>query len=340
MLQAGIKTSGITLTLAVLAFVSAIPGISQTPAWQQETQAATWRARDSQAQLVYQNQMWILGGWFKSDEAPPRDIWRSRNGKDWELVNENAPWKHSDFPMAVVFKGRMWMMGGWYNGRLPGHEAGNELWSSADGINWRQEGKAPWSARLAGALVEFKGKLWLFGGTENYYFGDGSSLKNDIWVSEDGWSWTRVAASSAWSPRAYHQVIAHQGKLYLMGGGNYTPSYEARNDVWVSENGKDWKQLTERAPWHGRIWFTTAVYRGHIWILGGWSNNPSKNWDDAWYSRDGVNWTKYANGDTTWKERHAHATFVYRDKLWVAGGMTPPLVNDVWSLSLPKKWKP
>ncbi len=39
-----------------------------------------------------------------------------------------------------------------------------------------------------------------------------------------------------------------------------------------------------------------------------------------------------------WKERHELSAFVFKDKIWVAGGMTPPLVNDVWSLQVPKKW--
>lgn len=39
-----------------------------------------------------------------------------------------------------------------------------------------------------------------------------------------------------------------------------------------------------------------------------------------------------------WKERHEPSAFVFQDKIWIAGGMTPPLVNDVWSLKLPKDW--
>lgn len=318
-----------------------LPGMTraQTPGWEKLADSVSWQPRDSQGQVVFRDAMWLFGGWFRSDQAPPRDVWRSENGTDWKRVTSEAPWKHSDFPMAVAFKGKMWMMGGWYNGRLPGHEAGNEIWSSTDGATWKLEGNAPWSPRLAGALVEFNGQLWLFGGTENYYFGDEKSLKNDIWSSEDGVKWKKVGDSAAWSPRAYHQVVALNNKLYLMAGGNYTPTYQAHRDVWVSENGADWIPATGEAPWHERLWFTSVVYREHLWILGGWSNNPSKNWDDAWYSKDGRHWTRFES-NTKWKERHAHFTLVYKDKIWVAGGMTPPLVNDLWRLSLPENWVP
>ena len=41
-----------------------------------------------------------------------------------------------------------------------------------------------------------------------------------------------------------------------------------------------------------------------------------------------------------WRERHEHSAYVFRDKLWIAGGMIPPLNSEVWSLSLPADWKP
>lgn len=311
---------------------------AQKPEWVRETGNAAWQARDSQGELVYKNKLWILGGWFNSKEAPPRDVWNSADGKDWKLVNRNAPWIHSDLPMSVTFKNKMWMMGGWYNGRLDGHSAGNAVWSSTDGTNWKSETeRAPWSARAAGALVEFKGQMWLLGGTENYYFGDQKSLKNDVWSSSDGKNWKLATSAAPWPPRAYHQAAVLNGRIYVFGGGNYVPEYMAFNDVWSSEDGINWIQETAAAPWHERIWFSSVVYRNRIWILGGWSNNPYKNWADVWYSEDGKNWQPYETPGS-WQGRHEPSAFVFKDKIWIAGGMVPPLTNDVWSLQIPKKW--
>jgi hypothetical protein len=36
-----------------------------------------------------------------------------------------------------------------------------------------------------------------------------------------------------------------------------------------------------------------------------------------------------------WKARHEHFAFVFKDKLWIAGGHAKPLSNEVWSLHLP-----
>jgi hypothetical protein len=308
------------------------------PGWVKETEQAAWQPRDSQGELVYKKKLWILGGWFNSHEAPPRDVWSSADGKKWESVTQSAPWIHSDLPMSVVYKNKMWMMGGWYNGRLQGHSASSQVWASKDGKNWRSiTGDAQWTPRAAAAIVNFKGKMWILGGTENYYFGSEKSLRNDVWYSSDGKHWKMATASAGWAPRAYHQAAVLNGKMYVFGGGNYVPEYKAFNDVWSSEDGIHWAQETSEAPWHERIWFSSVVYRNHIWLLGGWSNNPYKNWEDVWYSRDGKNWKQLASPNG-WKGRHEPSAFVFQDKIWIAGGMVPPLANDVWSLQLPPDW--
>jgi hypothetical protein len=306
--------------------------------WILEDPHADWQPRDSQGELVYNNHLWILGGWFDSYEKPPRDVWSSKDGRTWQLINKSAPWIHSDLAMSIVFKNKMWMMGGWYNGRLKGHSASNKVWYSKDGVRWTQEAKdAAWSPRLAAAVIIFKGKLWLMGGTENYYFGDAKSIKNDVWYSSDGKNWELATPHAAWSPRAYLQAAVLNGKMYIFGGGNYVPGYFAKNDVWCTKDGVHWTEVCHHAPWHERIWFSSVVYRNRIWIMGGWSGNPFRNWSDVWYSKDGQNWNQLQS-EVVWKARHEASAFVFDDKIWIAGGNTPPLVNDIWSLKLPDDW--
>ncbi len=310
-------------------------GQTSNLSWKLETEHAAWQARDSQGEVVYKNKLWILGGWFNSFEAPPRDVWQSANGKDWKMLTGNAPWKHSDLPFTTVFKNRMWLMGGWFNGRLPGYSASSEVWHSGNGKKWKLATATPgWTPRAAAATVVFKDKMLVLGGTENYYFGDSTSLKNDVWATSDGKKWDQLTEKAPWSPRAYHQAVVLKDRIYVMGGGNYVPDYHATHDVWSSADGVHWELETAHAPWHERLWFSSVVYRDRIWVIGGWSNNPYKNWSDVWYSENGKDWHQLQTGPA-WKERHELSAFVFQDKLWVAGGMVPPLVNDVWSLFIP-----
>lgn len=306
---------------------------TSTPNWVKVTGDAGWQARDSQGEVVYKDQLWIFGGWFNSLLPAPRDVWSSPDGKNWKCVTEEAAWKHSDLSMSVVFKDRMWFMGGWYNGRLEGHCAGNEVWSSTDGANWEQATPhAAWTPRLAAGIVNFKGKMWILGGTENYFFGTDDDLRNDVWSSSDGEHWEQVTANAPWSPRAYHQAVVHDGKIWVFGGGNYVPEHHACNDVWCSEDGEHWEQVTEAAPWGSRLWFFSVVYRDRIWVLGGWSE-PTDNYGDVWYSKDGKNWTELKS-DVIWKARHEQSAYVFQDKIWVAGGHARPLDSEVWSLQV------
>ena len=159
-----------------------------------------------------------------------------------------------------------------------------------------------------------------------------------MWSSADGKAWKLETTTAAWSPRAYHQAVTLGGKMYVLGGGNYVPAYHAKNDVWSSVDGVTWTCETEAAPWAPRLWFSAAVYRGRIWVLGGWSKEKD-NFGDVWHSTDGKTWQRLET-TTCWKARHEHSVLVFKDKLWVAGGHARPLSNEVWSLNLPEDWKP
>ncbi len=224
-------------------------------------------------------------------------------------------------------------MGGWQDGRLPGAKASNQVWYSGDGKNW-QEAVSPhrWSPRLGAAGVVFKGKMWVLGGQQQYHHGTPQDLQNDVWSSSDGGHWQQVATECAWSPRAFHQAVVFKDRMWLFGGGNYLPDYAAHNDVWSSSDGIEWTLENDNPPWPPRLWFSAAVYRDHIWVLGGWAKGPD-NYADAWVSVDGIHWHP-VNQLVPWKARHAQSIYVHNDQLWIAGGHARPLDNQVWALQM------
>ncbi len=54
--------------------------------WVRVTPNAGWQPRDSQGEVVFDNKLWIFGGWFDSYQAPPRDVWNSADGITWIKV--------------------------------------------------------------------------------------------------------------------------------------------------------------------------------------------------------------------------------------------------------------
>jgi hypothetical protein len=323
----------LTLASGVLAAEPAEP--SPELSWGNVTEHAAWKPRDSAGELVFRGKMWLLGGWFNSFGPFPNDVWSSSDGKNWTLVTPHAPWLHADLPTTVAFDDKMWIMGGWYDGRNPGASASNQVWSSTDGAEWTCATEhAGWSPRLGAGGAVLDGKLWILGGVEKYFFGDERSLRSDVWSSPDGLHWNRVLKEAPWAPRAYHAALAFDGKLWVFAGGNYLPTYEAHNDVWCSSDGLHWTRVLEKAPWAPRIWASAVVYKNHMWLLGGWSNHPSKNHNDVWYSADGKNWRQLITKNV-WSPRHEQSAYVFDDKIWVAGGNPWPCTNDVWQLELP-----
>lgn len=304
------------------------------PDWVLVNEQADWQARDSQGEFVYDGHMWILGGWFTPEIANPRDVWKSPDGIEWTRTVELAPWEHSDLSVALVFDGKMWFMGG---RRLPGAENSNSVWSSIDGAEWTLEAEhAGWRPRVSASFAVFKDRMWVLGGTESFYDHSDAMVKNDVWSSADGKDWKLEVEHAPWSKRAHAQAVVFDDKLWVMGGGLWHPEHVARNDVWCSEDGVNWTQVTDAAPWDPRLWFSLVVYRERMWVLGGWSKETG-NFGDVWYSEDGENWTELKS-DVIWEARHELSALVFEDKIWVYGGYAGVLDSQVWTLEIPEGW--
>jgi hypothetical protein len=79
---------------AILSVILLAPTLSlaeDTPRdWVKVTDRAGWQPRDSSGEIVYKDRLWLLGGWFESFAAPPRDVWSSTDGASWTLVTKEA----------------------------------------------------------------------------------------------------------------------------------------------------------------------------------------------------------------------------------------------------------
>ncbi len=289
------------------------------PDWKQVLKPAPFPARDSAGELVFKDQMWLLGGYLPKVSG---DIWSSPNGLDWQQTG-TLPSEHGiNIPANFVFREKMWVA-----------DNMGVLFASSDGKTWETINAAPpWAGRYAVGHAVFKNRMWVFGGYDNK-----GKLFNDVWSSADGVEWKLETASAPWSPRQlFGNVVVKDDKLWIVGGGltKYEP-FRAYRDVWNSEDGVNWKQVAQTAPWPARIWSSCVVYRDRIFLLGGFRAQPKwENLGDVWYSSDGEKWHQLET-ETSWSPRHEHSPYVFDDKLWVVAGNSWPLQNDVWSLEIP-----
>lgn len=233
--------------------------------------------------------------------------------------NDQPQWAPGKYPMTltphVAFNGDLWMV-----------SSTVLAFSSSDGATWTSHEKFETPNRLASTDVFFKDRLWIMGGS-NLYTQD---FSNEIWSSADGAAWTKEG-NGAWPGRDSATLAEFQGKLWLLGGADHRdPKLAADsflNDVWSSDDGIHWTQVTASAPWAPRSYPRIAVLNGEMYLLGGESHA------DVWKTADGKNWTQLT-ADAPWGGgREGYGALLFAGKLWVFGGYVGDPhngVNDVW----------
>lgn len=303
--------------------------------WQCITLQADFAGRDGAGALTFKDRMWLLGGWNPTDKVNfPQicnsEVWCSADGATWTEANPQAPWEGRHTAGYAVHQARMWIIGGDANQR----HYQSDVWNSADGVNWELvTDRVPWHPRVLHYTVAFKGKLWIMGGQTLPQFGGGEEIfYSDVWNSENGRDWTKVADHCPWGPRGMIGGAAvFQDRIWILGGGTYDtptiPTREFYNDVWSSTDGVHWEQVLAAAPWHPRQYHDVAVWDGKLWVMEGYHADGG-NRNDVWYSSDGVNWYELPN--TPWAPRHAASLFVHNDALWMVAGNN--MFPDVWKL--------
>lgn len=237
---------------------------------------APWEGRHTSGWVVFNDRLWVVVGDRNSGHYQ-RDVWSSPDGVQWDLVTDQVPWSDRVTPTVMAFQGRLWAMGGTTVGEAPGEGAAfNDVYSSADGANWRLElTQAPWAPRglILGGLV-FAGRMWVAGGGR---YDDGRTYLNDVWSSSDGVHWRQELAQAPWPGRQYHSVAVHHGKLWVVAGSLESQPAGSR-DVWYSPDGQRWVELPD-TPWDERHATAVASLRGRLWMTAG-SNRSLYN--DVW----------------------------------------------------------
>ena len=224
--------------------------------WSLVPGSADWTARGNHQAVVHNGRMYVLGG---NDGSLKNDVWSWAEGEEnWLLVTVTAAWSVRQSHQAVSHNGRLYVLGGWdANGNR------NDVWSSADGANWRFEGDAKWTARWLYEAVSHNGRLYVLGGNDG-------GRRNDVWSSLDGRSWVEEQANNSpfWTKRGRHRALSRDGLLYVLGGNTNGTNAGLRKDVWSSPDGKSWSIETAAAGWGAREYHQVLAFPPNLVLSG------------------------------------------------------------------------
>ena len=323
---------------------------------------APWSGRSSLRVVPHNNAMWLLGGY---DGSRKNDVWKSLDGSIWTGGDASTITSSGTFDIntagnytrtyssadtaenAAVAKTRTYTVTATadtaiipvitVNPTTITLEVGSTLPNLFDGVSTDDGSEngfiAPWSTREDHQAVSFNNALWLLGGDS------GGTLKNDVWKSVDGATWTQVDSNGSsatgdlnapWSARYAHEVVLFNNAIWLLGGYDGTH----KNDIWKSMDGTSWTEvITTGAKWSGRNGHQVVSFNNTLWLLGG-NDGSFKN--DVWKSADGETWTQVdANGSESglnapWSPRRTHEVVLFDGAIWLSGGDQGGRKNDVW----------
>ena len=125
--------------------------------WEQVTDDAPWAPRAGAAVVEKNGYIYLLGGedGFLCDFGPGgldcpyfNDVWRTKDGADWELVTAAADWTARPGHQCQVLQDTIVCFGGFGfpvgDPTVPAHP--RDVWTSRDGAVWQQVSDSPWNA--------------------------------------------------------------------------------------------------------------------------------------------------------------------------------------------------
>ena len=311
----------LVMNLPLLLLLSTIIVIINGLEWKEVSTSAAWSARSSFSAIPIDNKMIITGGYNTTS------IWSTSDGYTWKnLTSWTGITYRSCYP-SLLYHDSIISMGGCNGPDI----RFNDVWSSKDGgSTWNLlTNSAQWSSRCCFSAITYNDSIMMMGGH------DINDYKNDVWSSKDGGStWKLLTDSASWTKRDAYGVIVYNNWIYLMGGHDGSQGLSQwHNDVWKSNDGINWIQVTQSANWSKRSAFGIVVWNNYMVIMGGWHNDQILN--DVWKSNDGKIWTQIVtDNNDIWSPRQWFASTTFNGNIYVLGGdcNKDPVDNQVWVL--------
>ncbi len=145
------------------------------------------------------------------------------------------------------------------------------------------------------------------------------------------YSWRKIAVPN-WEPVSFAASYLYEKELFLTGGWN--PNTNTFNsDIWKCNKEFQWKQLANMNSWSPRNGHSVTTFNGKLFLIGGF-NYQSRYLEDIWIfdPENSSNEWECLQKTNTWEGREGHVALVFKNSLWIFGGITSSGVkNDIWT---------
>lgn len=255
-------------------------------------------------------------------------------GNNWTQQTDAAAFGDRGGHGGVAVNNKLVVFGGYI-----GAVEKDDVWQSVDdGVSWTLiNAGIGWGQKSQFACVLDGTTIWVSGGAT--VIGAGLATQ-DVWQStDDGVSWTSIPQIANFSIRAFHGMVVHNNKLWIMGGIDPFSGTE-RDNIYSSVDGATWVEELANLPWGPRYNFGCCTLNGRIYIFGGSSvtGTPPGPYNDCWSSADGVTWRKETNYIRKLTDQRGFSGlvnlgFAYDGKMWCVGGSeTFPVAKTIQSV--------
>jgi len=299
--------------------------------WVQETSGGPFSTGAMAA--VMNGRIWVVGGTTSSDSLSA-SVYSSADGRTWRTETTTAPYPGRLGAAFHALNGRLYLIAGWTGwDRATGADfRANDVWSSADGINWVEEvHEAPFNPRYGQGTTVHDGRIWVVAGDfrdEQTQGGDYDiNYTNEVWSTSNGSTWQEHSPHAGFYASAPDAISAN-GRMWIVGGND---AVNMRDEIWSSSDGGAWTPTPAGARFpkrggKGLVWFNNQ-----LWISGGASGaDNATQFADVWNSADGGTWTR-ATQNAAFGQRYAHAMVVFNNEMYVIGGIAASTYqSDVW----------
>lgn len=277
--------------------------------WQKIKNGAEWSGSYNFQLMTIQDTLWVFH---------LEGIWYSTDARQWTKSTLPNVIGNTAFLDYVFFQNKIYGIGH-FEGNADQHVLRSTIYFSGDRMHWDSIENTNLQKRYFYHPFVFDGKIWIIGGEQD------SNIWSDIVQSSDGIHWQIVKDKLPFGPVINSQFLVYKDKLWMF-----------NDDVWVSDNGLDWKEVTASiVPGQKIFGYAPVVFDEQMWLIA--CNRSGQFASQVVYSADGLNWKEQK---AAWTPRGGVAASVFKDAIIMTGGKyggTPQnpefgYSNDIWEM--------